>query len=628
MMRLFTRSTSFLALLLVCCLPLSAQTLVESPDVPGMMIPEGFRLYQGVGELTFPSNLAIADDGRIWVAESGYSPDSPPVVKQITLGDGVTPGSATVILTPGMLPFNAALPPFTDVNYHNGMVWLGHRTMGANGFPVGAYSRFDPADPAGSFEIVLTNLPSTGDHANNMIVFGADGRAYFGQGSSTNSGVVGADNGWVGMAPNFAELAPVDLTFRPNGFEARAPSGPDPDANAVTAAYRPFDSGAETTEYTVPAVTPANPYDGIIAGTGTVYSFDPAADNPASTLRLEAWGLRNPYGLTFDATNPNRLYISNNGSDIRGQAGDPNDPLDPETFNIMGNRPISGDHDDLFVIETGGTAEFFGWPDFMHDPATKQALSIGDDRFCDSPALDEDDCPEPLFADSFRDTLTVTDLFADMGPYVSTTGLSPSPSDSFGFVGNVFATKSGSFSPQTGAFEFTGYSVVRVDETTGETSDFIVNMGSTAEELFVPTKLNKPLAIEFMDDRMLIVDLGVVEPGIDLFQTATGKVWVLERQSTTSTNELFSRYGARLSHVFPNPAGHRARLNLDLSLPLSDAQVDIIDFGGRTLRNVYTGSLPAGENRFDLELGGLPQGSYIVRVMTSEGLLTRRFVKN
>src|SRR5262249_36319171 len=47
----------------------------------------------------------------------------------------------------------------------------------------------------------------------------------------------------------------------------------------------------------VKAPTPDNPIQGIIAGGGTVYSFDPEAADPTSTMRLEAWGFRNPYGI-------------------------------------------------------------------------------------------------------------------------------------------------------------------------------------------------------------------------------------------------------------------------------------------------------------------------------------------
>src|SRR5262245_13882629 len=62
--------------------------------------------------------------------------------------------------------------------------------------------------------------------------------------------------------------------------------------------------------------TPKIRHQGIIAGGGTVYSFDPEAADPTSTMRLEAWGFRNPYGIGFDPFDPNRLFVSNNGADV------------------------------------------------------------------------------------------------------------------------------------------------------------------------------------------------------------------------------------------------------------------------------------------------------------------------
>ncbi len=510
-----------------------AQDLRPVDGVPGVQLESGYELRLAASGLTFPSNITFAEDGRAWVTESGFLPSSPPKVLALDL-KGDPSSNQTAILTPMMLPMGTAMGPFTDVTYYGGMLFLGHRQRGANGWAVGAISRFDPANPAGTFKTLVTNLPSVGDHSNNEIVFGADGRLYFGQGTATNSGVVGPDNRWVANAPAFAELAPVDIYFKPNGFMSRVPAPTDPEGDAVTAAYRPFGYGAETTPYLVPAVTPAAPYYGIIAGTGTVYSLDPMAADPTATMRLEAWGLRNPFGLAFAADDPTRLFVSNNGSDVRGRAGDPSDPLDPTTFIIQGNRPVANDWDEVFELRTGGEAEFFGWPEFFHDPATNQPVLASDPQFCDNPALDADDCPQTIFDANFRAGLKVEPAFSSLGPYVSTTGLEASTSEAFGYYGDVFTTESGSFSPQTGAFTFTGYKVSRVDEETGVNVDFLVNVGSTAEELFVPTKLNKPVSAVFHDDMLAVVDLGVLEPGIMLLQAGTGKVWIVRRSGTNA----------------------------------------------------------------------------------------------
>src|SRR5262249_48123620 len=85
----------------------------------------------------------------------------------------------------------------------------------------------------------------------------------------------------------------------------------------VTMPFMPFGGGLVPPRTVVKAPTPAKPIQGIIAGGGTVYSFDPNAADPTSTMRLEAWGFRNPYGIGFDPFNKGQLFVSNNGADVR-----------------------------------------------------------------------------------------------------------------------------------------------------------------------------------------------------------------------------------------------------------------------------------------------------------------------
>ncbi len=63
------------------------------------------------------------------------------------------------------------------------MLYVSHR---------GVISTVDPM--TGLIKDIIIALPSNGDHHNNQIAFGPDGRLYFGQGTATNSCVVGMDN--------------------------------------------------------------------------------------------------------------------------------------------------------------------------------------------------------------------------------------------------------------------------------------------------------------------------------------------------------------------------------------------------------------------------------------------------
>jgi glucose/arabinose dehydrogenase len=82
--------------------------------------------------------------------------------------------------------------------------------MGVNRWAVGAISSFDPKNPVRTFKTAITNLPSAGDHFTEELVFDREGRAYFGQGTATNTSVVGPDNGrftkWLENFPNFHDF--------------------------------------------------------------------------------------------------------------------------------------------------------------------------------------------------------------------------------------------------------------------------------------------------------------------------------------------------------------------------------------------------------------------------------------
>jgi glucose/arabinose dehydrogenase len=315
----------------------------DQSDADNVLVPEGFSLQSFATGLTFPTAITFSKD-HVWVSESGATPDTVPQIVQIGPDEHPTP-----VLSSNDLPDGVLAGPITDVTFHDGEIWLTHRQIGANDWLVGAISKFDPADPVGTFKTVLTNLPSTGDHFTEEIKFDDSGRAFFAQGSATNASVVGPDNqlvtGWLSQFPNFHDFPAQDIVL--NGTEFHAPiavPGLNPE-NQVTAPFMPFGSGPIAPGTVVHAATPETPQEGMIAGNGAVYSFDPNAVDPASTLTLEAWGFRNPFGIGFDPFNPDQLFATNNGTDVRSA------PLDG--VQVVDSRPIESDFDDLFVIKTG-----------------------------------------------------------------------------------------------------------------------------------------------------------------------------------------------------------------------------------------------------------------------------------
>jgi glucose/arabinose dehydrogenase len=414
------------------------------------------------------------------------------------------------VLTSGMLPAGVLVSPVTGITFAGGWIWLVHpQTSTSGGVPVGAISKFMPHDPVGTFQTVVSGLPYFGDHPGSSIVFGSDGRAYLMTGLPTNSSVVGPDNGWAVTHPSFHDFPPVDIELSGIGYRTASPFALDPTATKITEPFMAFGGGTVPAGTVVHAATPATPGNGIItAGGGAVYSFDPHARNATSTMRLEGWGFRNDYGLGFDPFNPNLLFVSNNGADSRG------------------SRPIANDSDDMFIIHLGQGVPFFGWPDYFHDPVTRQPLPVTNSMFC-PPSPPYGMCPQFAFSDRFLATLTVKPAFAELENHSSANLFDFSPNSGFGFMGDIFIAETGSIPPGTGASSLVGFKVARISRNTGDVSDFIAHTSNDSATIFEPNGFNKPIDVKFRGVNMFIADFGVFAPA--KAAAGTGKIWMVSR---------------------------------------------------------------------------------------------------
>jgi hypothetical protein len=286
----------------------------------------------------------------------------------------------------------------------------------------------------------------------------------------------------------------------------------------------------------VKAPTPAHPQQGIIAGGGTVYSFDPNAADPTSTMQLEAWGFRNPYGIGFDPFNKNQLFVSNNGADVR-----------QTTINglitIRGSRPIANDYDDVFMVQIvqksqgngkGRDVPFFGHPDYFHDLDTGKPVPVTDPRFCPRgqqppapPPTLPSPCPQFAFSDEFRATLKVEPAFAEIPDnHGSANMFDFSTTQDFGFKGDILIAETGSIPTGTGAETLTGFKVARIERGSGKVSDFVTHTSNTQSVIFAVAGFNKPIDVRFHGSEMLIVD--IVDFGVSNPATPTansGKIW-------------------------------------------------------------------------------------------------------
>ena len=475
-------------------------TSAQSTAPSNAIIPPGYTMTAVATGLNFPTAISFEGDS-IWVTEAGII--TPAAVKQID-----KKGNITTVLTSSMLPAGALVSPLTGITFAEGWIWLVHsQNVATGGVPVGVISKFMPHDPVGTFQTVLSGLPYFGDHPGSSIAFGADGRAYLMSGLPTNSSVVGSDNGWAVSRPTFHDFPPVDIELSGIGYRTANPFALDPTATKITEPFMPFGTGAVPAGTVVHAATPSNPGNGIVtAGGGAVYSFDPHAKNAASTMRLEAWGFRNDYGLAFDPFNSNMLFVSNNGSDSRG------------------SRPIANDWDDMFVINLGQGVQFFGWPDYFHDPVSHQPLPVNNLFFC-PPNPPYGMCPQFAFSDHFRATLKVQPAFAELENHSSANLFDFSPNADFGFMGDIFIAETGSIPPGTGATSLVGFKVARIDRATGAVSDFITHSSNDIVTVLEPGGFNKPIDAKFRGVNLFIADFGVFVPAKPA--PGTGKIWMV-----------------------------------------------------------------------------------------------------
>jgi hypothetical protein len=508
-------------------------------------LPTNYSITAVACGLSSPTAMTFYGD-KIWVTERV------PVVKEI---DNM--GNVTTKLKASDLPAGTLVSPLTGIVYDSrrDWFWLVHRQTNSAGVNVGAISRFKPSNPVGTFQTMIEGFPSFGDHPNSQIVFGPDGRAYINGAAPTNSGVVGPDNDWALSTPTLHDFPGVDIELSGKGYQTLVPFLPlDPAGGTskalITEPYMAFGGGPVPAGTVVKAPTPHKPQQGIIAGGGTVYSFNPNGANPTamtSTLRLEAWGFRNPYGIGFDPFNPKMLFVSNNGADVR-------QTTISGKLVIWGSKPIDNDYDDVFVFQIRGDQDqdsqgnqdqdsqgkggveripFFGHPDYFHDLSSGQPVPVTDPRFCPTETLPlppnvlPSPCPQFAFSDRFRDKLRVLPAFTEIPDlHASANMFDFSRSKTFGFEGDIFIAETGSLPPGTGATARTGYKVARIDRNTGVVSDFVVHPQNTDSVIFVPNGFCRPIDVHFRGPAMFIVDFGSANRN----PPVPGKIWKVTHQ--------------------------------------------------------------------------------------------------
>jgi glucose/arabinose dehydrogenase len=335
-----------------------------------IVVPDGFKVSVFASGLNAPVGIAFTgnkNNFQVYVLESGHGLPSRCNDETLPIYGGEF--SSTNPFTPDILVFNQngvkiagplAKPtanggglqphgPAIGIAFENGFqggrlfVTDSNQATHAGGGPNNS-SRIVTVDPSsGVVTPFITGLP-TGDHPAEQMEFKA-GWIYWSQGSTTNSGVVGRDNGG-GLGQQ--DIPCQNITLSNNVF--------DSGMGVKTSGYSPF--GTQNPGGTVKAFTSATG-NGICDG--AILRAKINVSNPKSTIEPVSWGYRNPYGLRFapnDHPLKGGLFVSENGEDERGA------------------RPVNNAPDRLTLAQQNpdGSPDYHGWPDRFGFLASTQAV--------------------------------------------------------------------------------------------------------------------------------------------------------------------------------------------------------------------------------------------------------------
>lgn len=450
-----------------------ANTTSRKINPSDIALPKGYQIEMIASGLTFPTGITFDENGYAYVIESGYAYGEKWAEPRLLKLDGA--GNTSIIAR------GEKNGPWNGVTFHDGNFYVSEGGEMSGG-------KILRISKDGDTRALLEGLPSVGDHhTNGPIVH--DNYLYFGQGTATNSAVVGEDNakfGWLKRHPDFHDIPCKDIVLRGKNYESANSLTDDPNDRAVTGAFVPFNT--KTTEGQV--------ITGSIPCSGSVMRIPLKGGEP----QLVAWGFRNPYGL---AVHDGKLFVVENGFDERG------------------SRPVWGTGDVLWQVEND---RWYGWPDHSGPYELSSDLYKVPGKGTTELLLKKkpNEVPDPVVV---------------LGVHSSSNGMDFSRSDDFGYQGHAFIAQLGDMSPNVGkVLAPVGFKVVMVDVDNGVIKDFAVNRGKENGPASVLKSggLERPVAVKFDPDgkSLYVVDFGIIE--IDGEKTIsherTGVIWKISKQ--------------------------------------------------------------------------------------------------
>ena len=487
-------------------LPLSKQIPIDRKLVE---YPSGTALVPLVNGLNAPTAIAIDfDSDALIVAESGMDGREPHIFGY-HLRDGsyfnIYPYQRTVSFYP---PGFALYGPIGGMVVHQGRVIVSHRDRDGSGM-------ITWLDYKGGHGTVVADLPARGDYGvTDVTISPNNGRLYFGVGTATNSGVVGNDNWDAGWLKRYSDVH--DIPYDPNStlyLLGRRFDTPNPQAGlfgsdiTVTAPFQPFGVSNQTQLFG------NNPKPN-----GAIYSVG----IDGGDLRIEAYGIHNPRGLAFNDNEYGRLYMTNDGMELRG------------------TRPVKDDPDCLLRVSSG---VWYGWPDYATNcqPVSNSIFQPGPEMMMKSGYPDLS-----FLIDHERSGLHAPDakeMVAGVFPSLSGAAkfdFAPASGPFKDLRGSAIVPLDGDRSPfATSGLKLAGrvgFKVVLVDLDTKQVKDFIHNTAGIPASMqdYGTVALERPIDVKVgPDGAIYILDFGQMEnkEGEPEIHAGTGRIFKLYKSA-------------------------------------------------------------------------------------------------
>jgi hypothetical protein len=393
----------------------SGEQVLFNPDQgQDIVVPAGFKVSVFASGLNMPTGIAFRGDANrfdVFVLESGhglpsrcndqtafpggdFAPSNPftpdilvftqagklirgPLGKPTSTGGGLQPAGPAIDIA-FVRGFDGGRLFATDSN---------QATLTPNG--QNNSSRIVIVDPmTGAVTSQITGLP-TGDHPTEQLAF-KGGWIYWSQGSTTNSGVVGLDNGGGANQP---DIPCQDITLSQNVF--------DSGGGIFTSGYSPF--GKTNKGGTVKAFF--NTQTGQVRpGVCDGAVLRARLNDLKNTIEPFSWGYRNGYAIRFapdDHALQGGLLVGEDGADERGARPSNNAP---DSLQLARQNP-------------DGSPDYHGWPDRYGFLPTSQAVfnplgGPSDDLCVADPANPPSLCTPASLAQILKEDVPIRDVLA------------------------------------------------------------------------------------------------------------------------------------------------------------------------------------------------------------------------